>query len=109
MGYFYLGIAIVTEVVATAFLPACKGFTRMWPSLACVTSYGLSFYFLSLVLNSVPVGITYAIWSGVGVVLVGILGAYFYKQVPDIPAMVGMGLIIAGVAVINLFSQTKSH
>ncbi|BDQ38895.1 QacE family quaternary ammonium compound efflux SMR transporter [Pseudodesulfovibrio nedwellii] len=109
MGYFWLAIAIVSEVTATLFLPACKGFTRVWPSLACATSYGLSFYFLSLVLNSVPVGVTYAIWSGAGIVLVGILGAYFYKQIPDVPAMIGMGLIIAGVAVMNLFSKTISH
>ncbi|NDV20723.1 QacE family quaternary ammonium compound efflux SMR transporter [Pseudodesulfovibrio sp. JC047] len=109
MGYVYLGIAIVSEVFGTSFLPAAKGFSRFWPSLMCMIGYCSSFYFLSLVLHTVPVGVAYAIWSGVGIVLIGISGVVFYKQIPDLPAMLGMGLIIAGVLVINMFSKTAGH
>ncbi|MFK7846008.1 MAG: multidrug efflux SMR transporter, partial [Rhodothermales bacterium] len=74
-----------------------------------IVGYGIAFYLLTLVLRSIPVGITYAIWAGVGIVLVAIVGAVLYKQVPDAPAIIGMGLIVAGVVVINLFSKTISH
>ncbi|OSZ78323.1 QacE family quaternary ammonium compound efflux SMR transporter [Chitinophagaceae bacterium IBVUCB1] len=107
MKYVYLFIAIVSEVVATSSLKASEGFTKLWPSILVVVGYALAFYFLSITVKVMPVGISYAIWSGVGIVLVTIAGIYFYKQVPDLPAIIGMALIAAGVLVINIFSKTK--
>ena len=109
MSYWYLAIAIVTEVAATSALKASAEFTRLFPSLIVVVGYGISFYFLTLVLKTISVGITYAIWSGVGIVLVAIVGMFLYKQIPDIPAIIGMGLIITGVVVIHVFSNTVNH
>lgn len=107
--YIFLAVAILSEVVATSFLKASHGFTRLWPSAVTVLGYGISFYFLSLTLASIPTGIAYAIWSGVGVVLTSIVGWIVFKQSLDGPAFIGMGLIIAGVIVINSFSKTASH
>ena len=109
MAYLYLAIAILAEVAATSALKASEEFTRLVPSLVVVVGYGVAFYFLTLVLRSIPVGVTYAIWAGVGIVLVALVGAVLYKQVPDIPAMIGIGLIVAGVVVINVFSKTVGH
>ncbi|HGX92193.1 MAG TPA: multidrug efflux SMR transporter [Candidatus Tenderia sp.] len=109
MAYLYLAIAIVAEVIATSALKASAEFTRLWPSVVVVVGYSAAFYFMTLVLRTIPVGITYAIWSGVGIVLVAVVGALLYKQVPDLPAMIGMALIVAGVAVIHLFSNTVVH
>ena len=109
MAYLYLAIAIVTEVVGTSALKASAEFTKLFPSLIVVIGYGLSFYFLALVLKTIPVGITYSVWSGVGIVLVDIAGALLYKQVPDFPAIIGMGLIVLGVVIIYVFSKTVSH
>jgi small multidrug resistance pump len=109
VAYLYLSIAIVSEVLGTTALKASEEFTRPWPSVFVIVSYGISFYFLSLVLRSIPVGVAYAIWAGLGIVLIALLGAFVYKQVPDVPAMLGMALIVAGVVVINLFSSTVSH
>ncbi len=109
MGYVYLGLAIIAEVLGTTALQACDGFTKVLPSSIVVIGYGLAFYFLSLVLKTIPMGIAYAIWAGIGIVLIGVAGAVFFKQIPDVPAMIGMGLIVSGVAVINLFSKTASH
>ena len=109
MTYFYLAIAIIAEVAATSALKASAEFTRLVPSLIVVVGYGIAFYFMTLVLRSIPVGITYAIWSGLGIVLVTIIGAVLYKEIPDIPAVIGIGLIIAGVIVINVYSNTVSH
>lgn len=106
MAYLYLAIAIVAEVSATTALKASEQFSRLGPTLVVVVGYGIAFYMLTLVLRSIPVGVSYAIWSGMGIVLVAIAGAVVYKQVPDLPAMFGMGLIIAGVIVINVFSAT---
>ena len=108
MGYLYLGIAVAAEVIATSALKASDGFTRLLPSLVVVVGYGIAFYFLSLVLKTVPVGVAYAIWSGAGIVLIGLIGWLALKQPLDLPAMLGMGLIIAGVAVIQLFSRTAA-
>jgi small multidrug resistance pump len=107
--YLILGVAIVVEVIAMTFLKASDGFTRLWPSIATVVGYGISFYALSITMKTIPTGVAYAIWSGVGIVLVSLLSLLFYKQRLDTPAMVGMGLIIAGVVVINLFSKTQAH
>ena len=107
--YLYLSIAIVAEVVATSALKSADGFTRWLPSLIVLIGYGLAFYFLSLTLRSIPVGVAYAIWSGVGVVLVSLLGWLLYGQHLDGPAVIGMGLIVAGVIVLNAFSAAVSH
>ena len=109
MAYLYLTIAIIAEVTATSALKASEEFTRLIPSLIVVVGYGVSFYYMTLVLRSLPIGITYAIWSGLGIILISIIAALVYKQIPDIPAMIGMGLIIAGVIVIHLFSKTVGH
>ena len=109
IGYLYLSIAIVAEVIATSALKASDGFTKSGPSLVVVLGYGVSFYFLSLVLKTVPVGVAYAIWSGAGIVLVSAIAWIFLGQKLDAPALIGMGLILAGVLVINLFSKTAGH
>ena len=109
IGYLYLGIAIVAEVVATSALKASEGFTRPLPGLVVVLGYGAAFYFLSLVLKTVPMGVAYAIWSGVGIVLIAAIGWLLMKQPLDLPALLGIGLIVAGVAVIQLFSKSVAH
>ena len=109
MPYLYLAIAIVSEVIATSALKASAEFTKSFPSCIVVIGYGISFYFMALVLRTIPVGITYAVWSGVGIVLVAIVGTLLYKQIPDIPEIIGMGFIILGVVVINVFSKSISH
>lgn len=109
MTYFYLVIAIVAEVIATSFLKSCEGFTRLWPSVVVAVGYVIAFYFLSLTLRSLSVGIVYAIWSGAGIVLVSIIAWIFLGQRLDVPAIIGIALIVAGVAVINLFSKSVAH
>ena len=109
MAYVYLAFAIVAEVAATSALKASAGFTKLLPSLTVVVGYGLSFYFLSLVLKSIPVGIAYAIWSGVGIVLITLVGVALFRQVPDTAAVVGMLLIVSGVVVINVYSDTVAR
>jgi small multidrug resistance pump len=109
MAYLYLSIAIIAEVAATSALKASAEFTKLIPSLVVVTGYMVAFYFMTLVLRYIPVGITYAVWAGVGIVLVVIVGAILYGQIPDIPAVIGMGLIISGVVVIHVFSRTVGH
>jgi len=106
--YFYLACAILLEVIATSTLKAVKGFSTPLPLITVVVGYGLSFWLLSLVLKTIPVGITYAIWSGFGIVLVCIVSRIIYGQILDLPAIIGIGLIIAGVIIINLFSK-KIH
>jgi small multidrug resistance pump len=108
MGYWYLAIAIGAEVVATLALKASDGFSHSTSSTICVIGYVVAFYFLSLVLKTVPVGIAYAIWAGMGIFLIASISAVIYKQVPDFPAVIGMCLILAGVVVINVFSKTVS-
>ena len=109
MHFVYLLIAIVAEVVATSALKASEQFTRLGPSLLVVAGYATAFYFLSLTLQTIPVGVAYAIWSGLGIVLVTIVGAALFRQIPDPAAIAGMVLIIAGVVVMNLFSKMASH
>ncbi|AML58691.1 Ethidium bromide-methyl viologen resistance protein EmrE [Serratia rubidaea] len=105
----YLTMAIIAEVIATTMLKASEGFTRLWPSLVVVLGYGVAFWGLSMVVKSMPLGIVYAIWSGMGVVLVSIAAVFIYNQKLDWPAIIGMGLIVAGVLVINLLSKTSAH
>jgi len=109
MGHLYLAIAIIAEVLATNALKASEEFSRLGPSIIVVLGYGAAFYFLSLVLKTIPVGVAYAIWSGAGIVLIAIVAAIAFKQVPDMPAIVGMALIVSGVVVINVFSKTAGH
>jgi len=109
MTYLFLAIAIIAEVAATSALKASEEFTRLIPSIIVVVGYGVAFYFMTLVLREIPIGITYAVWSGLGIVLVAIVGFFLYKQTPDIPAIIGISLIISGVIVIHLFSKTISH
>ncbi len=109
MNYLYLAIAIVAEVIATSALKASDGLSRLWPSLVVVAGYGVAFFCLSLTLRTIPVGIAYAIWSGVGIVLIAVAGWVLYRQVLDLPAIIGLALIIAGVLVVNLFSKTVGH
>lgn len=109
MAYVYLMVAIIAEVIATASLKSSEGFTKITPSMVVVAGYGVAFYCLSVVLKSIPIGIAYAIWSGLGIVLITVVGKVFFKQALDLPAIVGMTLIIAGVVVINMFSKTTGH
>ncbi|MEH6688940.1 MAG: SMR family transporter [Halopseudomonas sabulinigri] len=107
--WIYLVIAIVTEVIATSALKASEGFSKPLPSVVVAIGYLVSFYFLSLTLKTIPVGIAYAIWSGVGIVLISLASWILYGQKLDLPALIGMGLIMSGVVVINLFSRTAGH
>ncbi|MEZ0604549.1 multidrug efflux SMR transporter [Paraburkholderia sp. IW21] len=107
--YALLAIAIVAEVIATSAMRASEGFSRLLPSAVVVIGYGIAFYCLSLTLKSIPVGIVYAVWSGAGIVLITLVAVVTYRQVPDVPAIIGLGLIIAGVAVLNMFSKMQAH
>lgn len=109
MGQIYLAIAILAEVIATSALKTSDEFSRLGPSVLVVAGYAVSFYFLSLALKSIPLGIAYAVWAGAGVALIAIVGTLAYKQTPDLPAIIGMSLIVAGVVVINLFSGSAGH
>ncbi|KFL25286.1 DMT family transporter [Paradevosia shaoguanensis] len=107
--YLYLAVAIIAEVIATSALKASDGFTQLLPSVVVLIGYGVAFFFLSLTLRTMPVGIAYAIWSGIGIVLVSAIGWIAYGQRLDLPAFVGLGLIIAGVLVVNLLSKSVTH
>jgi small multidrug resistance pump len=109
MNYVYLFAAIVSEVIATSALKAAEGFSRFWPSVIVIVGYGLAFYCLSLTMRTIPIGVAYAIWSGVGIVLIALVGLLFYRQSLDAPALIGMALILAGVLIINVFSKTAGH
>jgi small multidrug resistance pump len=109
MIYLYLLVAIALEVIATSALKATDGFTRLAPSLVTLIGYGLAFYFLSLTLRTMPVGIVYAVWSGAGIVLIAVIGWIYYQQALDAAGLVGLALILAGVLIVNLFSKTVGH
>lgn len=109
MPYFYLVIAIAGEVIATSSLKASEGFTRLLPSIVVVVGYGVAFYFLSLTLKSIPIGTAYAIWSGLGIVLVASAGWLVFGQKIDLWGALGMGLIVAGVVLLNFVSKTSVH
>lgn len=107
--YLYLGLAIICEVIATSFLARSDGFTKLPPTAIALTGYSISFYLLSLTLRTVPTGVAYAIWSGVGIVLVTAVAYFWQGQKLDAPALAGMAMIVGGVLVINLFSSTAGH
>ena len=109
MSFVYLILAIVAEVIATSALNASAGFTRPLPSLLVVGGYGVAFYLLSLVLRTLPVGITYAIWAGLGIVLVTLVGIIVFGEKPDLPAVLGISLIVAGVVTLQVFSKMNGH
>jgi len=102
-------IAIVAEVIATSALKASDGFSRLIPSAVTVVGYALAFYLLALALKTIPVGIAYAVWSGVGIVAIAVIGYFFFGQALDAAAVIGIGLILAGVLVLNVFSATGGH
>ena len=108
-GYLYLAIAIAAEVIATTSMKAIDGFNKPLPLLLVVGGYGIAFWMLTLVVRTIPVGIAYAIWAGLGIVLVSIAAMFIYQQKLDLPAVLGMGLIVSGVVVIQLFSQSTGH
>ncbi|WP_079667922.1 DMT family transporter [Soonwooa buanensis] len=108
-GTLYLLIAIAFEIIATTYLKKSEEFTKLAPSIVTVVGYGVAFYFLSLSLRTIPVGIAYAIWSGVGIVLITLVGILVFKQTPDLPAIIGLLFIIIGVAIINIFSKMNAH
>jgi len=109
MIYLFLAMAIIAEVAATSALKASDEFTQIIPTMIVIVGYGAAFYFMTLVLRVLPIGITYAIWSGLGIVLVTVVGFLFYKQALNIPTIIGIGLIISGVVVINIFSTAINH
>lgn len=109
MTYLYLAAAIVFEVIATSSLKTSEGFTRLWPSIVAAIGYLITFYFLALTLRTMPIGIAYAIWSGVGILLLAAIDWFWFRQTLDLPAIIGLALIIAGVVTVNLFSKTLQH
>jgi small multidrug resistance pump len=109
MPYVFLFLAIICEVMGTTALTASNQFTKLGPSLLTVAGYGLAFYFFSFSLKAIPVGVAYAIWGGVGIVLVTLIGFFYLKQRLDGPALAGIALIVAGVLVMQLFSKTVTH
>lgn len=109
MHYLYLMAAVLAETIGTTALQASQQFSRLIPSLIVVVAYGTSFFLMSLTLRYMPVGIVYAIWSGLGIVLIALIGFLVFGQRIDLPAMFGMGLIIAGILVIHLFSASSGH
>ena len=109
MNYVYLAGAIISEVVGTTFMKQSEGFTKLVPSLISAVTYAIAFYFLLQTLKTIPTGVAYAIWSGAGIVLIATVAAVFQGQKLDAPAMIGMGLIICGVVVMNVFSKVAGH
>lgn len=107
--YIYLFAAVVAETIGTTALQASAQFTRLWPSVTVIVGYGISFYLLSLTLRFMPVGVMYAIWSGLGIVLIAIIGWLVFAQRLDWPAVIGMGLIVGGIVIIQVFSATATH
>lgn len=107
--YILLIFAVMAETVGTTALQASQQFTRLWPSLLVVLAYAVSFYLLAQTLKYMPVGVMYAIWSGLGIVLIALIGRVVFGQVLDWPAILGISLIIAGIVIIQLFSATATH
>lgn len=107
--YYYLAVAICAEVIATVSMKAVKGFSTPLPLILVIVGYGIAFWMLTLVVRSVPVGVAYAVWAGMGIVMVSVAALFIYGQKLDVPAMLGMALIVLGVVVIQLFSKTAGH
>ncbi|WP_322865881.1 multidrug efflux SMR transporter [Aquicoccus sp. G2-2] len=107
MPYLTLFFAVLAETIGTSALQASQQFTRLWPSLLVVVAYAVSFYLLSMTLRHMPVGIVYAIWSGLGIVFIAAIGYVVFRQSLDLPAVIGLGLIVAGIVVIQLFQRPR--
>ncbi|MDF1620725.1 DMT family transporter [Pseudothioclava nitratireducens] len=107
--YLFLLIAVAFETFGSSCLQASQQFTKLWPSLGVLVGFAGAFYFFTLVLKVLPLGITYALWSGIGIILITLSGRVIFGQRLDLPAMLGLGLIIAGILVINLFSKAQAH
>ena len=107
--FLFLFVAIIFEIIGTSVLKLSEQFTKVIPSIISIIAYITAFYFLSLTLKTIPVGIAYAIWSGVGIVLISVIGLVYFKQSLDLPAILGLGLIIAGFIIINIFSKSVAH
>jgi small multidrug resistance pump len=109
MGHIYLVIAVVAEVIATSALKVSEEFSKPIPTIIVIIGYGIAFYLLTLVLRTIPIGIAYALWSGLGIVLVAIVGTFYYKENLDPPAILGIGLILVGIFIVNIFSKSVAH
>lgn len=109
MHWLYLGAAILFETIGTTALQASHQFSRFWPSVLVVVAYAASFYLLAIVLRTIPVGVAYAIWSGLGICFIAMIGFVIFGQRLDLPAVIGLGMIIAGIVVIQLFSNSATH
>ncbi len=107
--WLFLSLAILSETIATLALKSSEGFSKLWPSILVVIGYGLAFYFLAQTLRTIPIGIAYAIWSGVGIVLIALANYFLFGQKLDMPALLGIGLIVSGIVVMNVFSNTAGH
>lgn len=105
----FLIIAILSEIVATSFLKASNGFTHLWPSVVAVLGYVVAFYFLSLTLKTMPVGVAYALWSGIGIAFITLIAWVLFDQKLDLAALIGIVMIVSGVIVINVFSKSAGH
>ena len=109
MKYLYLALAIVLEVVGSSFMKASDGFSKLLPTTITIIAYIACFFFLSQALKSIPLGIAYAIWGGLGIVLTALISVIIFKQSLDLPAIIGIVLIVAGVFVMNFFSKSSTH
>ncbi|WP_373352998.1 SMR family transporter [Pseudoroseicyclus sp. CXY001] len=109
MHYVYLVFAIMAETIGTTALQASQQFSRLWPSVVVVVAYAVSFYLMAMALKVMPVGIVYAIWSGLGIVFIALIGFLVFRQRLDLPAVIGLALILAGIIVIHVFSKTTTH
>ena len=107
MKYLFLGLAIIFEVVGSSFMKASEGFTKWLPSIVVVVAYLICFYFLSLALKTIPLGVAYAIWAGLGIVLTAMVSVFIFKQKLDFPAIIGILFIVIGVVIMNFFSKTS--
>ncbi len=109
MPYMYLALAVLAETIGTTALQASQQFTRAGPTIIVILAYGAAFYLLGIALKYFPVGIAYAIWSGLGIVLIAVIGFVVFGQKLDLPAVIGMAMILAGILIIHLFSKTSPH
>lgn len=109
LAYLLLGLAIITEVIGSTFIVKSEGFTKLFPSLMVLILFSIALYLLSQVIKTIPLGVAYAIWAGVGIILTAVAGYFVFKQTLDVPALIGIGLIVSGVLVINLFSKSTGH
>lgn len=107
--YIYLFAAVLAETIGTSALQASQQFTKLWPSLLVIVAYAISFYLLSLTLRYMPVGVMYALWSGLGILLIAIIGWLVFGQKLDLAAIIGMALIVGGIVIIQVFSKTAAH